>query len=64
MLLPMCWYGKDSSNGLAMVGSKNGLGEDVRKVRERVRMSWGLRLSLHSVHEGLLKIYNKSQRYE
>ena len=59
----MCWYGNDSSNGLAMVGSKDWLGEDViRKVRERVRMSWGSRLPLHSVHEGLLKIYNKSQR--
>ena len=64
MLLPMCWYGKDSSNGLAMVGSKDRLGPDVRKVHERVRMTWGSRLSLHSVHEGLLKIYNKSHGYQ
>ena len=60
----MCWYGKDSSNGLAMMGSKDGLGEDVRKARMRVRMTWGSRLSLHSVHEGLLKTLNKSQGYE
>ena len=47
-----------------MVVSKDRLGRDVRKVRERVRMSWGSKLSLHSVHKGLLKIYNKSQGYQ
>lgn len=60
----MCWYGSDSSNGLAMVASKDCLDRDVREVRGCVGMTLESMLSSHLVHEGLLEEYSKSQGYQ
>ena len=55
----MCWYGSDSSNGLAMVASREFWARDVRRKHGRVEIALELMLWLHLVHEGLLERHSK-----
>ena len=49
MLPPICWYGSESSNGLAMMASRACLSGSVREMGGRVEMALQSMVSWHLI---------------